>query len=454
MITSLRLRLIVGLLATLTTLSVLDSLWSYRDSYHETEEIFDAHLAQYARIVHNLLADALPRSGEPMLVWPAPLEAGAVGHPYERKLNFQVWQGERLVARSAAARSDQPYGSLRAGFQNIRDTGSAWRVFTLPDPDHGLTIQVAERGDVRGEMAEMIARRTLSKNLALVPLTAVLVAWLVSQGLAPLKTLVADIAARRPERLDPLPLTGLPTELGPIIAAINELMARLDQALAQERRFTSDAAHELRTPLALVRLQIEGLNPLADEASRALAHQRLLRGIDRLSRTVSQMLQLARLEQAADQLTLAPVDLKSLLAASVAELAPAALTKDQDLSLEMPAEACVLAHARAEAIAIMLRNLLDNAIRYTPRAGRIGVTLGMDEGHARLAVEDTGPGIPEALRERVWERFFRPPGMESPGSGLGLSIVRQVLELHHGTAQTSPGKDGHGLRVEIRLPLR
>jgi len=276
----------------------------------------------------------------------------------------------------------------------------------------------------------------------------------VSQGLAPLKTLVADIAARRPERLDPLPLTGLPTELGPIIAAINELMARLDQALAQERRFTSDAAHELRTPLALVRLQIEGLNPLADEASRALAHQRLLRGIDRLSRTVSQMLQLARLEQAADQLTLAPVDLKSLLAASVAELAPAALTKDQDLSLEMPAEACVLAHARAEAIAIMLRNLLDNAIRYTPRAGRIGGTLGMDEGHARLAVEDTGPGIPEALRERVWERFFRPPGMESPGSGLGLSIVRQVLELHHGTAQTSPGKDGHGLRVEIRLPLR
>lgn len=182
---SLRLRLIAGLLATLTTLSLLDSLWSYRDAYHETEEIFDAHLAQYARIVHNLLADALPPTDQPMLVGRAPLETRGVGHSYERKLNFQVWQGDRLAARSAAALAQQPYAPLRAGYQNARDERSDWRVFTLPDPDHGLMIQVAERGDVRGEMAEMIARRTLSKNLALIPLTAVLVAWLVSQVLAP-----------------------------------------------------------------------------------------------------------------------------------------------------------------------------------------------------------------------------------------------------------------------------
>lgn len=452
--TSLRLRLIVGLLATLMTLSVLDSLWSYRDSYHETEEIFDAHLAQYARIVHNLLADALPRADQPTLVWPVPLETQGVGHFYERKLNYQVWQGDRLLARSASAPADRPYHPLRAGYQDVHDAIADWRVFTLPDADHGLMIQVAERGDVRGEMAEMIARRTLSKNLALIPVTAVLVAWLVSQGLAPLKTLVADIAARRPDRLDPVPLKRLPAELQPIIVAINELMARLDQALAQERRFTSDAAHELRTPLALVRLQIEGLDPLADEASRQIAHQRLLKGIDRLSRIVSQMLQLARLEQAADQIMLTQVDLKAVLAASVAELAPAAMAKDQDLSLEVSAEACLLDHAQPDALAIMMRNLLDNAIRYTPPGGRIGVTLGLEEGHARLAVEDSGPGIPEALRERVWERFFRPPGMESPGSGLGLSIVRRVLELHRGSARISPGKAGGGLRVEVRLPLR
>lgn len=451
--TSLRLRLILGLLATLLTLSVLDSLWSYRDTYHETEEIFDAHLAQYARIVHNLLADALPQADQPILVWRAPLETRGVGHSYERKLNFQVWRGDRLAARSSAADAERPYAPLRAGYQNAGGNGSDWRVFTLPDPDHGLTIQVAERGDVRGEMAEMIARRTLSKNLALIPLTAVLVAWLVSQGLAPLKALVADIAARRPDRLDPLPQDGLPRELRPIIVAINELMARLDQALAQERRFTSDAAHELRTPLALVRLQIEGL-ALADEAGRKIAYQRLLKGIDRLSRTVSQMLLLARLEQAADRMPMTPVDLKALLEASVAELAPAALAKDQDLSLAVPAEACVLGHAQAEALAILMRNLLDNAIRYTPSGGRIGVTLDLDEAHARLAVEDSGPGVPEAMRERIWERFFRPPGMESPGSGLGLSIVRQVLELHGGVAQGSPGDAGRGWRVEVRLPLR
>ena len=452
--TSLRLRLIVGLLATLMTLSVLDSLWSYRDSYHETEEIFDAHLAQYARIVHNLLADALPQADQPTLVWGAPLETQGVGHFYERKLNFQVWQDDRLVARSASAPADRPYHPLREGYQDVHDAIADWRVFTLPDADHGLMIQVAERGDVRGEMAEMIARRTLSKNLALIPLSAVLMAWLVSRGLAPLKVLVADITARRPDRLDPLPLEDLPAELRPIIAAINELMARLDQALAQERRFTSDAAHELRTPLALVRLQIEGLDPLADEASRQIAHQRLLKGIDRLSRTVSQMLQLARLEQAADQIRMTQVDLRTVLAASVAELAPAAVAKEQDLSLEMSAEACLLDHAQPDALAIMMRNLLDNAIRYTPPGGRICVTLGREDTHARLVVEDSGPGIPEAMRERVWERFFRPPGMESPGSGLGLSIVRRVLELHRGSARISPGKAGRGLCVEVRLPLR
>ena len=250
-----------------------------------------------------------------------------------------------------------------------------------------------------------------------------------------------------------MPLDGLPRELRPIIVATNELMARLDQALAQERRFTSDAAHELRTPLALVRLQIEGL-ALADEAGRHIAHQRLLKGIDRLSRTVSQMLLLARLEQAADRMPMTPVDLKALLEASVAELAPAAVAKDQDLSLAVPADACVLGHAQAEALAILMRNLLDNAIRYTPPGGRVDVTLDLEEAHARLAVEDSGPGVPEAMRERIWERFFRPPGMESPGSGLGLSIVRQVLELHGGIAQSSPGNAGRGWRVEVQLPLR
>lgn len=448
---SIRLQLLVGLLVAIMGLALLEAAWSYRDTYHETEEIFDAHLAQYARIIHNLLANQIPEPPTLPLVWPLPLEADEYGHPYERKLNFQVWHGESLLAYSAAAPPDRSYAPLSPGYSTIRLGSDAWRVFNLPDPDHGLMIQVAERGDVRGEMAELIARRTLSKSLTLIPLIALLIVWLVGRGLAPLGALDREIAGRNARRLHPLSLGVLPTELQPIVATINDLMARLEQALAQERRFTSDAAHELRTPLGLMRLQVEALNRAATAAEREEAQARLLRGVDRLSRTVTQMLQLARLEQAPGALPLSTLDLKAAVVAQIAELAPIALEKNQELGLDGPDGPCLL-QGQAEALAVMLRNLLDNAIRYTPQGGRIDVSIQDNGPHWLLVIEDNGPGIPEALRQRVWERFFRPPGLDEPGSGLGLSIVRQVLDLHRGTASLATGADGRGLRVEIRLP--
>jgi len=448
---SIRLQLLVGLLVAIMGLALLEAAWSYRDTYHETEEIFDAHLAQYARIIHNLLVNQIPEPPTLPLVWPLPPEVDKRGHRYERKLNFQVWRGESLLAYSAAAPSDRSYAPLSPGYSTIRLGSDAWRVFNLPDPDHGLTIQVAERGDVRGEMAELIARRTLGKSLTLIPLTALLIVWLVGRGLAPLSALDREIARRSARRLHPLSLGTLPTELQPIVATINELMARLEQALVQERRFTSDAAHELRTPLGLMRLQVEALNRAATVTEREEAQARLLRGVDRLSRTVTQMLQLARLEQAPGALPLSMLDLKATVVAQIAELAPIALEKNQELGLDGPAGPCLL-QGQAEALAVMLRNLLDNAIRYTPRGGRIDVSIQADGPHWLLVIEDNGPGIPEGLRQRVWERFFRPPGLDEPGSGLGLSIVRQVLDLHRGKASLATGADGRGLRVEIQLP--
>lgn len=448
---SIRLQLLVGLLVAIMGLALLEAAWSYRDTYHETEEIFDAHLAQYARIVHNLLANDIPEPPALPLVWPLPPEADEYGHRYERKLNFQVWRGESLLAYSAAAPPDRSYAPLSPGYSTIRLGSDAWRVFNLPDPDHGLMIQVAERGDVRGEMAELIARRTLGKSLTLIPLTALLIVWLVGRGLAPLSALDREIAGRSARRLHPLSLGALPTELQPIVATINNLMARLEQALAQERRFTSDAAHELRTPLGLMRLQIEAINRATTAAEREEAQTRLLRGLDRLSRTVTQMLQLARLEQAPGTLPLSTLDLKAAVVAQIAELAPIALGKNQELGLDGPDGPCPL-QGQAEALAVMLRNLLDNAIRYTPQSGRIDVSIQADGPYWLLVIEDNGPGIPEGLRQRVWERFFRPPGLDEPGSGLGLSIVRQVLDLHRGKASLATGADGRGLRVEIRLP--
>lgn len=448
---SIRLQLLAGLMVAIMGLALLEAAWSYRDTYHETEEIFDAHLAQYARIIHNLLANDVPEPPALPLVWPLPLEADEYGHPYERKLNFQVWRGESLLAYSAAAPPDRAYAPLSPGYSTIRLGSDSWRVFNLSDPDHGLMIQVAERGDVRGEMAELIARRTLSKSLTLIPLIALLIVWLVGRGLAPLGALDREIAGRSARRLHPLSLGALPTELQPIVATINDLMARLEQALAQERRFTSDAAHELRTPLGLMRLQFEALNRASTVVEREEAQTRLLRGVDRLSRTVTQMLQLARLEQAPGALPLSMLDLKAAVVAQIAELAPIALEKNQELGLDGPDGPCPL-QGQAEALAVMLRNLLDNAIRYTPQGGRIDVSIQADGPYWLLVIEDNGSGIPDGLRQRVWERFFRPPGLDEPGSGLGLSIVRQVLDLHRGKASLVTGADGRGLRVEIRLP--
>ncbi|MES1992679.1 MAG: ATP-binding protein [Pseudomonadota bacterium] len=448
---SIRWQLLVGLLLAIMGLALLEAAWSYHDTYQETEEIFDAHLAEYARTVYSLLADEASEATESPFVWPVPFESHEVGHPYERKLNFQVWQGSRLLARSVMAPADHPYAPLTPGYRNAQQDAFSWRVFTLPDPSHDLMIQVAERGDVRGEMSDLIARRTLFKSLALIPLTTALIVWLVSRGLAPLGALGQEINRRGSNRLHPLPTKSLPQELRPIVDAINDLLRRLEQALAQERRFTSNAAHELRTPLGLVRLQVEALSRSATDDERTEAQTSLLRGIDRLSRTVTQMLQLARLEQAPEAPTLVSVDLKEIVAAEVADLAPGALAKNQELGLDAPDGSCVL-QGRGDALAVMSRNLLDNAIRYTPQGGRIDVSIQDDGPHWLLVIEDNGPGIPEALRQRVWERFFRPPGLDEPGSGLGLSIVRQVLDLHRGKASLARGAEGRGLRVEIRLP--
>lgn len=448
---SIRLQLLVGLLVVIMGLALIEAAWSYRDTYHETEEIFDAHLAQYARTIHNLLVNQIPELPEPPLVWPLPLEVDEYGHPYERKLNFQVWRDGSLLAYSAAAPPDRSYAPLSPGYSTIRLGSDSWRVFNLSDRDHGLMIQVAERGDVRGEMAELIARRTLGKSMTLIPLTALLIVWLVGRGLAPLGDLDREIARRNARRLNPLSLVALPTELQPVVGTINDLMARLEQALAQERRFTSDAAHELRTPLGLVRLQVEELSRMATPQEREEAQIRLLHGVDRLSRTVTQMLQLARLEQAPGALPLGTLDLRTVVAAQIAELAPIALEKYQEVGLDAPEDPCLL-DGYAEALAVMSRNLLDNAIRYTPQGGRINVSIQTAGPYWLLIIEDDGPGIPEALRQRVWERFFRPPGLDEPGSGLGLSIVRQVLDLHRGEALLATGADGRGLRVEIRLP--
>jgi two-component system OmpR family sensor kinase len=246
----------------------------------------------------------------------------------------------------------------------------------------------------------------------------------------------------------------LPLELQPLAASLNALLARLDEALAAQRRFTADAAHELRTPLAALALQAEHAERASDAAGRAAAMADLKSGVARAARLVEQLLTMARLEPEALSRNFSRVDLVALANDAIVARAPIAEARRIDLG--RTESAAVPVYGDPASLATLIANLLDNALRYTPEGGRVDVAVADDAGQAILSVIDTGPGIPIAARERVFERFHReiPPGDEThaAGGGLGLSIVRRIAEAHGASISLGDGPNGNGLAVRVRFP--
>jgi two-component system OmpR family sensor kinase len=289
------------------------------------------------------------------------------------------------------------------------------------------------------------------------PLLALAVWWAVSRLLAPVQRVRGQLAQRRPDDLTPVSGAGLPSELQPLVHEFNALLARVQQAFDAQQHFVADAAHELRSPLAALKLQLQGLQRAPDTATRERAVERLGSGIDRATRLVEQLLALARQEaQIAAGAPPQPVPLAELARQAVLDATPAAQQRGIDLGLApVPPEAegaSVPGHAQA--LAILLRNLLDNAIKYTPRGGRVDVALQADDGHITLLVDDSGPGIAPAERAQVLQRFHRgaqPEGAPASGSGLGLAIADSIARLHGARLQLADAPQLGGLRVSLRL---
>jgi two-component system OmpR family sensor kinase len=285
-------------------------------------------------------------------------------------------------------------------------------------------------------------------------LLGVLIWYAVGVGLKPLDAMSRAVAKRRPDAMAPLAESGLPRELKPLAGSLNALLARLDDALSAQRRFTADAAHELRTPLAALKLQVDLAERTKDSATQAVAFAELKAGVDRAARLVEQLLTLARLEPEAPARDFAPVDLAAL--AKDAIIARAALAGEKRIDLGIARIAAVAVRGDPASLATLLANLLDNALRYTPQDGRIDVAIDETDGHAVLTVTDTGPGIPVPERERVFERFHRGATTDNPvvptGSGLGLSIVRRIADAHGATVVLEDGPAGTGLMVRVRFP--
>jgi len=269
--------------------------------------------------------------------------------------------------------------------------------------------------------------------------------------LKPLEAMSRAVGKRRADALAPLAERGLPEELQPLAGSLNALLGRLDAALGAQRRFTADAAHELRTPLAALKLQLDVARRVGDDPARVAAYDDLEGGVERASHLVDQLLTLARVEPEALAAQGVDCDLVALAKDAIVARGAFAAGKRIDLGLAHATPAVV--HGDPASLAILLSNLIDNALRYTPEGGRIDVGVDRDAaGAAVLTVADTGPGIPPEERERVFDRFYRGEGNRAPGSGLGLSIVKRIADAHGATIGLDDPAEGGGLVVSVRFP--
>jgi two-component system sensor histidine kinase QseC len=425
----------------------------FEGSQDEADELFDARLATSARVLAALIAtQPRPPAGPPLVVsFPAPLEAaahdeaGPFGHHYETKIAFQALDSQGRVLMRSASAPQTPYAPLTPGFSMQRD----WRVFTLRSGE--LWVQAAERDEVRDELSVKLAWAAVAPLIAGIPLLLLLIGLLVRYGLAPLAELARRIERRQPGSLAPIALARSTAEIEPVLAALNGLLERVQSAIARERRFTADAAHELRTPLAALKVHAQNAARAATEAERRASLERMMAGLERSIRLVEQMLALSR--AAARAPAADPVSLRQVVEDALDDVLPALKERGVKMSVvSEPAMAELVVSGDRDKLTCLARNLLDNAARYAPPGSNVQIGLAERAGAKTLTVTDQGPGIPPELRERVFESYYRIPGSAGEGSGLGLAIVRAIAAQHSATVQLGEGDSGRGTRVSVSFP--
>jgi two-component system OmpR family sensor kinase len=433
-VNSIRRRLLAALLTSIALALLLSAFAIYRATLTEVDALFDYQLRQLAL---SLRDQAFHRSFAP------PVEND------DASLDFviQVWGPDGVRVYYSHPHRVLP-GLAGEGYATVDSPEGAWRVFAAHL--YNEAIQVAQPMRVRNRMALNAAARMLWPLLALLPILSVVIWIVVSRGLVPLKRLARAVAARTPEALEPLPEWRTPEEVLPLVRSLNDLLARLGEALAAQKAFIADAAHELRTPIAALQLQTQIVERAADETARAAALEDLKAGVGRAGRLVQQLLTLARQDPDIAAKPFAPVDLAELAGSVTAEHIGLALDKGIDLGL---AESDVGVHAAGDALALrlLLSSLVENALRYTPRGGRVDVSARLTERGACLEVADSGPGIPEAERARAFDRFYRGEQANAPGTGLGLAIVKAIAVRHHALVELGDSERG-GLQARVWFP--
>ena len=432
---SIRRQLLFWLLSGLALAVAAAGLRIYTQTLDEANELFDYHLKQTAASLPIESFGALPPSRPD-------------GPDVEEGLVLQIWDRNGLQLYFSHPGSKLPQRA-ELGFSTVETPYGNWRVYSALEQNN--VVQVAQPMSVRQNLAAGMALRALLPLLLLLPVLGLLIWLTVKRGLQSLDQMALALGRRTPDSLAALPQDGLPVEIVPLVHALNALLARLARALESQKSFVADAAHELRTPLTAVQLQIQLAERANTDEERDAAFAQLKQGQSRAAHLVQQLLTLARQEPGVAPQPHAAVHLAEVVRLAVSEHAPLAAERNIDLGISH--EEPTRISGDFEALRAMLGNLIDNAIRYTPPGGTVDVALRTGQGTGVLEISDTGPGVPEEDRQRVFDRFYRREATHTSGSGLGLAIVKSIADRHHASIQLQNREPGPGLRVCVTFPL-
>ncbi|NKF20889.1 ATP-binding protein [Solimonas marina] len=451
---SLRAKLIALLISTLVVGWLIWFGWQYHEMADQRSGEWDQSLratAQY--ILKSMPSDVDSVLSTSRLRLPDDAGKPPVGRPAVH-IVFQVWslpRNEILIASPTAPRTPLAAGLSRDGASDSVIDGEPWRVYSVTDAEGRVEVQVGARVlQLREDLTDGVRRSLTAAALFLVGLSLA-IWWGVSWALRPMHRLSGELARRDALNLTPLPLTGVPREVRPFVASFNQLLARLQQAVDNERQFNADVAHELRTPLAALLTQVRVARTTTPQGPMQTSLENMTHGMERLSRLVQQLLDSARVSASRDSPEYRQIDLADIAAMVPHEFGTTAARRGQVIAVSAEAGAIIL--GSLDDVDILLRNLIDNALRYGRDGGRVEISCSVVRDTVALRVADDGPSVPEAEREDIFRRFYRGSGTKrAHGSGIGLSLVARITQSHGATITVGPGLGGTGLGISVTFP--
>lgn len=458
---SIRSFLIIVILSTITLMAFLSALNGYRDSMAKAEQLFDSELIDKAHLLSMAFSANRNSTGqtETMVVnfnghnikhKKKQLKKSEQGFVNNGIFAFQIWQNDTLLLRSFDA-PETPVSQFKQGFQERNFLNNRWRTYSYYEQTADLWIFTAERMDIRYVLAENIILDTILPVVMMLPLLGILIWYIISYGLSPLRKLATELGNKRADDFSPLAIDKQPVELVQVVNSTNDLLQRLKASFLRERRFASDAAHELRTPISAIKIHLHNLSHSIQ--SNEHSFQQLESAVNRMGHLVEQILNLNRTSPEQYITRFTPFDLYNL----AQEIIVREYSQFQDNKLQIALEGshCAITGDKF-ALDVLLQNLLTNACKYTPEGGSVLISINCHNKTVQLQVEDSGPGVPEEHYERLFDRFYRLNGdchaSGTIGCGLGLAIVQQIVELHHASISLGKSSFSSGLQVKVVFP--